>query len=152
MPRLAVNPKITDDNTQVWEKNGKFHREDGPAVIWEDGYNEWWFEGKRHRVGGPAVSWPDGQQEWWLNNARHREDGPAIENLNTGFKRWFYCVGFDEKNRAFYCTYVGKKYKVCGNFLPKDAEQALEHCKNNPDQLALVKLAIEKFGCWDNTL
>lgn len=28
-------------------KNGDYHREDGPALIWPDGRKEWYFFGKR---------------------------------------------------------------------------------------------------------
>ena len=37
-----------------WYKNGKIHREDGPAIIHSDGSEEWCYEGKKHRIGGKA--------------------------------------------------------------------------------------------------
>ena len=30
--------------SKFWYKNGKLHREDGPAREWSDGYKEWWLE------------------------------------------------------------------------------------------------------------
>lgn len=47
-------------------KNGKRHRDDGPAAILFDGRKEWWFEGERHREDGPAVEWESGYKEWHL--------------------------------------------------------------------------------------
>jgi hypothetical protein len=41
--------------TKRWYKNGKLHREDGPAVIHRDGAKEWYWNDRRHRSDGPAV-------------------------------------------------------------------------------------------------
>lgn len=30
------------------------HREDGPAIIYDDGDETWWLNGERHRLDGPA--------------------------------------------------------------------------------------------------
>ncbi len=69
-------------------KNGKRHREDGPAIEWADGHKEWCVNGKLHRDGGPAIEYANGDKEWYKNGKRHREDGPAIEWANGG-KMWF---------------------------------------------------------------
>lgn len=71
------------DNTIIYHKNGKLHREDGPA--WEEKWNEykaWYFNGKKHREGAPAVYY--GSEEhtpkfWYKNGKYHRLDGPAVE-------------------------------------------------------------------------
>ncbi len=34
--------------TKCWYKDGKIHREDGPAIEWTNGEKEWWFEGKEY--------------------------------------------------------------------------------------------------------
>ena len=44
------------------------HREDGPAVEYEDGYKEWWLNGKLHREDGPAAKYADGSKAWFLND------------------------------------------------------------------------------------
>jgi hypothetical protein len=91
--------------------NGRFHREDGPAIEWNNGDKEWWLDGFLHREDGPAIerpngyeSWhlngklhredglpaiiyPDGTKEWYLNETLHREDGPAVE-YSDGIKYW----------------------------------------------------------------
>jgi hypothetical protein len=76
------------DGDKVWYKNGQLHREDGPAVEDPNGVKEWWLNGRRHRRGGPAVEWEDGSKEWWINGERHREGGPAVER-KTGTKEWW---------------------------------------------------------------
>jgi hypothetical protein len=48
-------------------KNGKWHREDGPAIIYFDGYQEWCLEGKLHNLNGPAIIYSDGREEYWIN-------------------------------------------------------------------------------------
>ena len=60
--------KIYPDGTQFWYLNGKYHREDSPAVIYPDGTQEWYLNGKLHMEDGPAVISPDGTQEWYLND------------------------------------------------------------------------------------
>lgn len=32
------------------------HREDGPAIEYEDGTNEWYINNQRHRIDGPAIT------------------------------------------------------------------------------------------------
>ena len=73
---------------KVWYKEGKLHREDGPAKEYPNGHKEWWFEGKRHRTDGPAVEYSDGEKHWYKEGKLHREGGPAIERVN-GTKHWY---------------------------------------------------------------
>ena len=42
---MANNPVIDKDGTKAWYRDGKFHREDGPAIIEPDGYQAWWDNG-----------------------------------------------------------------------------------------------------------
>ena len=102
---------VNEFSTKTWRINGKYHREDGPAIEWANGDKEWYlhdklhredgpaFEGASgfkawylhdmwHREGGPAVEYADGTKEWYLNGKLHREDGPAFEWAN-GYKAWF---------------------------------------------------------------
>lgn len=55
-----------DDGEKEWYKEGKCHREDGPAVELVDGTKIWYKEGKRHRLDGPAVEYRNGHKEWWI--------------------------------------------------------------------------------------
>jgi len=48
---------------------GELHREDGPAVEYNDGTKEWWLNGQLHREDGPAIEYYDGIKEWWLNGS-----------------------------------------------------------------------------------
>jgi hypothetical protein len=65
------NPEIDSDGNKRWrDANGKYHRDDGPAVEDADGHKEWYQHGRQHREDGPAIKWANGIKEWWLNN-RH---------------------------------------------------------------------------------
>ena len=83
-PECTIYP----DGTKEWWLNGKFHREDGPAIEHSDGTKQWWLNGKFHREDGPAIENSNGSKEWWLNGKCHREDGPAIEHPD-GTKEWY---------------------------------------------------------------
>ena len=69
-------------------KDGKFHRENGPAIAWKDGHTEWRLNDKLHRADGPAIIMADGTEFWLLKGKLHREDGPAIIRT-SGYKAWY---------------------------------------------------------------
>ncbi len=90
------SPTRTVDNGVIEYRlpNGKFHREDGPAVDIEEGsypQRQWWINGKKHREGGlPAVEYADGSKIYYVNDRLHREDGPAIVNIkNKARNQWW---------------------------------------------------------------
>ena len=74
-------------DTVAYYKEGKLHREDGPALRRFDGKKSWYKEGKLHREGGPAVTNPDGETWWYRNGMVHRDDGPAV--VRHDYKAWF---------------------------------------------------------------
>jgi len=76
------------DGVQYWYKNGKKHRDDGPAAIFPDGTQEWFKNGKHHREDGPAIIGADGSQSWYKKGKVHRDDGPAVINPN-GHQEWW---------------------------------------------------------------
>jgi hypothetical protein len=80
--------KVYANGTKYWCLNGKFHREDGPAVEYANGHKAWYLDGKLHREDGPAVELANGHKAWYLDDNLHREDGPAIEVAN-GTKFWY---------------------------------------------------------------
>jgi hypothetical protein len=53
-----------------WSLNGKFHREDGPAIEYANGDKVWFINGKWHREDGPAIERVDGDKEWYINNEK----------------------------------------------------------------------------------
>jgi len=76
----SYNEKYDNDNLYYNDKTSKcyykgylVHREDGPAVEWQDGTKWWYLNGKRHRENGPAVEWPDGSKHWYINGKEYSE-------------------------------------------------------------------------------
>ncbi len=51
-----------------WYLNGKYHREDGPAIEFASGTKGWYLNGKRHREDGPAYEYTNGRKRWYLND------------------------------------------------------------------------------------
>jgi hypothetical protein len=78
-------------STKYWYKDNYIHREDGPAIEYDNGDKEWWYNGRLHRSNGPAVECANGNKYWFYHGGRHRVDGPAVDCAN-GHKYW-YCMG-----------------------------------------------------------
>lgn len=98
------------DGMQIWTKNDRLHREDGPAVTYPDGTRAWYKNGRLHREDGPAVENPDGEYDWYLNGALHRLDGPARCYSNT-YQWWVFGEQISEKeflSKEFYVRLVEK--------------------------------------------
>jgi hypothetical protein len=66
-----------DGTTKYWKLNGLLQRDDGPAIVGNDGYKVWYIKGKRHRTDGPAAIYPSGKLFWFLNG------------LEYSFNSWF---------------------------------------------------------------
>ena len=57
MKKQEYKITMSKDGTKYWRLlNGKVHREDGPAVEWENGTKEWWLNG----------IWYQTQQDWLI--------------------------------------------------------------------------------------
>ncbi len=59
--------ELTPSGNKIWTRNGRYHREDGPAFEFANGTKKWFLKGGLHRTDGPAVEWHDGSVEWHLN-------------------------------------------------------------------------------------
>lgn len=88
--------KTNDGECVRWWRNGKLHREDGPAVEHLDGRTGF-NDGRRHRLSGPALESPN-RKEWWEDGVPHRSDGPAVED-NDGCNEWYIRgVAYDQSD------------------------------------------------------
>ena len=68
MKRIEYKVVVDEDGDKFWYLDGKFHREDGPAVEWANGTKEWYINGKLHREDGPACEFANGDKFWYLND------------------------------------------------------------------------------------
>jgi hypothetical protein len=73
---------LETDGTLKWMVNGKYHREDGPAIISPDGTAHWMINGKHHRENGPAyvgfISGRNWELKWIKNGVLNRYPEPAV--------------------------------------------------------------------------
>lgn len=97
------NGKVIDDENNIfYYKNNKRHREDGPAVIWNNGDREWWLNDRLHRDNDkPAVIQCMGLKQWCQFGKLHREDGPAVINPSGERKFFINGVQIDKMNSLF---------------------------------------------------
>lgn len=81
-----------DGNTTSYWRKGKMHRDENEGPAYKDAYVEMYIRnGKVHRKNGPAViNHNTGEQEWFRNGQPHRDekDGPAYERESTGAFRY----------------------------------------------------------------
>lgn len=49
----------------------QLHREDGPAIEYDNGAKAWYINGKRHREDGPAIILSNNQCEYWFDNKKY---------------------------------------------------------------------------------
>jgi hypothetical protein len=107
--------KIDVLGNKIWKnKEGEYHRLDGPAAEWSNGNKQWCQNGLLHRLDGPAIEWNDGMKEWWQNGSLHRLDGPAIE-YSSGTKEWWK-NGKKFKNKDTFFRSLSKKEKEAALF------------------------------------
>lgn len=76
---LGVTVRERQNGDKEWLKDGKLHRDDGPAVECVDGYKAWYKNGLRHRDDGPATEDQYGNKEWFVNGQSIRAEGPRAE-------------------------------------------------------------------------
>jgi len=97
----AINRFSGIDSEYYLNAAGRYHREDGPALIHDDGRLEWFLNGIPHREDGPARLWKNGSEEWISHGKYHRTDGPAkiwkfdIFGINLQNQKYWYVNGID---------------------------------------------------------
>ena len=64
-------------------KNGQYHRTDGPAIIYDNGIKEWYKDGKRHRINGPAFIGLNGTKSWWIEGENYTEHQFNKQRINS---------------------------------------------------------------------
>lgn len=98
-------------------KKGKLHKDDGPAVIYDTGYQAWYQEGLLHREDGPAVIHPNGHQEYWLLGCRLQEQNTFFfENERyLGFSKYNYLASLFMKEYGWQQWLKG--FELCFNTL-----------------------------------
>ncbi len=104
---IEYTVKVSENITE-WYFNGKYHRENGPAIEWTNGTKEWFINGKRHREDGPAIEYPNEDKYWLINGKLHRIDGPAVEYADGNKEWWINEEALTEEE-------FNKKTQTCDN-------------------------------------
>lgn len=81
LPPRFTGILIRTNESTAWYKEGLLHREDGPALIMNDGTKFWYRNGLWHRENGPAVEWANGHKEWWIEGKRCENPESSIKCL-----------------------------------------------------------------------
>jgi len=79
-----IECKIDRDGNKRWLKNGKRHKEDGPAIEWQNGDKSWYIDGLRHRDDGPAIVHANGYTCWFVNGKEYSHDEFVMLQFSKG--------------------------------------------------------------------
>jgi len=79
--------ELDNFGNKLWRnKDGKFHRLDGPAVEFADGDKQWWKKGNLHRLDGPAIE-VGSYKAWWKNGVKFTDKDTFFESLTEEEKK-----------------------------------------------------------------
>ena len=124
---IEVIKKVEYGSTFYYIKGtSMLHREDGPAMIYDNGDKYWYVNGKRHREDGPAVEFHTGSESWYCNGKLHREDGPAQDWGDKKRTRLWNNIGFQGDR----CPGKGLCPNMGGNKHKSTAQQGKNKCKD----------------------
>jgi hypothetical protein len=93
---------ISGKSIRFWNRGGQLHRENSPAVEWDDGEKEYWVNGKRHRDDGPSSIDINGNTEWFFEG----------NNLNAIKERFYRHLKFNLDLAASNFDVVFEKFGV----------------------------------------
>ena len=78
--------EINESGDRKWKnKEGRLHRENGPAVEWNNGDKIWFINGELHREDGPAIERSDGIKKWWINGTKYTKE-EYLKYINKSVK------------------------------------------------------------------
>ena len=64
--------RLDSAGNELWyDKNGRLHRINGPAVIYKSGGMYWLRHGKLHCDDGPAIIHSNGEEQWLKHHAHY---------------------------------------------------------------------------------
>lgn len=89
MDRLTI--RVVERDSVRYYIGDTLHREDGPAIEYNDGGTQWYLMGNLNSVGDiPSVEWVGLKKMWHRDGLLHRDgDLPAVEH-STGTKEWYW--------------------------------------------------------------
>jgi hypothetical protein len=117
-------PAIEYDNgSKEWYIRDRLHNENGPAIEYVSiGGKQWWIHGQFHRVDGPAYEYTNGDKIWFVYGRRHRVDGPAYEYTNGNKEWWVYGRQSSKQNLINLLVQYDMKLRMIPQILPPGSE------------------------------
>lgn len=101
-------PALVTESRDYYYKHGKLHRTDGPAIYdYQHNKEEWYQNGELHRENGPAIYQEGGDTEYFKNGERHRDNGPAIIT-NDGDEEYYKNGELHRDNGPAVIRYLGE--------------------------------------------
>ena len=72
---------------RFYDKEGRLHNENGPAVIYPNGRKNYYRHGKRHRLDGPAQTAPPNWRvdKWYIDDKFYPEDSTLVKLLKAKY-------------------------------------------------------------------
>lgn len=120
------NGKYIEAHCISYYKNGQLHREDGPALEYDNGYQKWYLNGLRHRANNlPAVIYKNNDQEYWLNGKQHRDNGPAVI-YDKHYEYWIHGVEYTKEEFDFLILEKNKLKDHLDNDLEENNSQSIK--------------------------
>lgn len=88
------NPSIIDENGLYWKVNDKLHRTVKLFGLNGFGIEIWFKDRKKHRIDGPAIIFPWNDEEYWINDKKlskeefnkNLKDGNFVDPSNISIK------------------------------------------------------------------
>jgi hypothetical protein len=72
---LKYDITITESGSKIYRnKEGKLHRDEGPAIIYKDSTQMWYQNDMLHREDGPSMICPGGQVNYFLNDICYEKE------------------------------------------------------------------------------
>jgi len=68
------------DRVEYYNDKGELHRENGPAIEYNNGHKLFFINGLKHREDGPAVEW-NGRRIYYLNGKRYIEQSDYNDEI-----------------------------------------------------------------------
>ncbi len=124
--------ELKELNKKLYFQEKLLHREEGPAIEYDNGHKKFFINGLLHNENGPAIEYADGSKSWYQNGLRHREDGPAFECI-TGDKEWYKngklhredgpAIDLDNGDKSYYIN--GNKISEKQFYLEKELRESI---------------------------
>jgi len=122
---IPFTGKIRGENESLsYYKEGKLHREDGPAIEHLNGKKEWWVNGELHREEGPAVEYPNGDKIYYLKGKEiHysnllsliRDENLMFVGVENGYAKFLNEKNIQETPVKFFIDKVKESIKIILN-------------------------------------